>query len=169
MKHDETDLLRRLAEVDRPLPFDAAAFAARVIVQRSRRRYRRRVAVACGVVALTLVSLASSLFLHGRPEAYVKETLPESGDSSIVPDPPEERRGVMLHWLAESNKREQQINRLLHRIASAKATMTAIRKEQDRQMLALYRAQFSGDIAVPDPVQLYGGVVGYPPTDPSTP
>lgn len=170
MKHDETDLARRLAEVDRPLPFDAGAFAARVIGERSRRRYRRRVAVAGGVVALTVVSLASSLFFDRTPEAYVNETLPESGDAPVGPDPSEEHAGVMLDpMLSESSKREQQMNSLLHRIGNAKAMMTAIRKEQDHHMLALYRAELSGHIVVPDPDQLYGGVVGYPPTEPSTP
>ena len=170
MKHDETDLARRLAEVDRLLPFDAGAFAARVIAERSRRRYRRRVAVACGVVALTLVSLASVLFFDGTPEAYVKETLPENGASSVDPDRPEERAGVMLpSMLAESIKLEQQIDRLLDRIKNAEETMTAIRKEQDHHTLALYRAKLSVHIVVPDPDQLYGGVVGYPPPEPSTP
>ncbi len=170
MKHDETDLLRRLAEVDRPLPFDAGAFATRVIVERARRRYRRRVAVACGVVALTLVCLASSVFFDRTPEAYVKETLPESDDSPVGPDSSEQRSGVMLHsTLAESDKREQQMNRLLDHIGNAKAMMTALRNEQDRHMLTLYRARLSGHIAVPDPDQLYGGSVGPPPVEPPTP
>lgn len=170
MSHDDADLIRRLAEVDRRSPFDTDAFAARVIVEHSRRRSRRRVAVVCGVAAVMLATSVSSLFRIGTPEALVKDAYPGSNDVSISPESPEERTGVRTHltW-AESSKREQQMTRLLHRIETAKANVTANREEQRQHMLALYRAKCSSHIAVPDPGQLYCGVAGYSPTDPSTP
>lgn len=163
MEKDEAELVQRLRSIEPQLPFDADAFAERVVAERSRRRNRRLVS-ACSVMAATLlVGLLWQASRDTAPQRVASESIAEGDTLSTEYVSLTEHTDKNIHSvLAELNQQREQLESLLNRIESAKATMAAIRKERHHHMLAVYRAELSESILVPDLGQFYIGMVNKP-------
>jgi hypothetical protein len=162
MEKDEAELVQQLRALDRQVPFDADVFAARVAAKRSRRRNRPFVSGGCIIAAMLLVGLVWQVFHDTEPRVVVNEEIQGGGTSSTDDVSPKEQTDEITRSMLANFDQQQQMDSLLGRIENAKATMAASRTERHHQLLAVYRAELSGDIEVPDLSQLYVGKVGNP-------
>ncbi len=158
MKNDEVELADRLRAIDRQLPFDADAFAARVIAEGARRHRRRYASGICVIAALFASGLAWQVHRNTEPQAVVRDDAPDSGMLARDRASTNERTDEVTHSTSvDLNWQQQQLDVLLSRIEKTRATMAAAQTERHRQMLAVHRAKASVDIEVPDIHALYFG------------
>lgn len=156
---DDNDLGPRLRAIDRPRPFDADAFAERVIAEGSRRR-KRRVAASC-VAALTLA--ASGLVWHSshpvEPQrmmtenAIPVEAVPNARDTAAQRHIDE--LDALLRHIERQQHEWERLDRLAEQLARTEAALAAARREQQERQLALFRAELSAHVEVPDLTRLY--------------
>lgn len=160
MKRDDDELVRRLTSVDCPATFDAREFSDRVISARRRRQRLRFVAVSSLAVFLILVGVVRQLRTSTEPVEITAEQNLGDGrgflgavDEIEIPSPGMPSSRTLDAQLAEFDKRLEQaeeLSALLERIERARVTLSEMQGEHDGQTLAMFRADLSDRIVVPD-------------------